>query len=185
MTKAEEYGPLLPDMGTWHERFGTWAAATALVSRLEALIEPPGPEHENRYGWEPLPLCDFLTGLDICEREASGRRLLVVGSGLGSKLYLAQQLGWDVHGIEDHAPYVRVSRERFPDCPVELADCMLFGGYGAFDVIYSYCPFTTRELESAHYERMRCQMQPGALLFVPGGVDPEHLAHVDFAVWRV
>jgi 2-polyprenyl-3-methyl-5-hydroxy-6-metoxy-1,4-benzoquinol methylase len=42
----------------------------------------------------------FEHGLEVLEREVSGRRLLDVGCGAGTFLAIAAGRGWDVHGVE-------------------------------------------------------------------------------------
>jgi SAM-dependent methyltransferase len=134
------------------------------------------------YGWEPLPVVDFLREMDIVGRGES-RRFLDVGSGIGEKLALAGLLGFAPQGIEIDPELAYHSRRFFP-YPVEVVDAYDFRSYHRYDVIYCYRPMIEVsdqvELNSVIAERMN----PGALFVSVGGPWPKELNRVDGQVYR-
>jgi SAM-dependent methyltransferase len=114
----------------------------------------------------------------------AGRLFLDVGSGIGSKLFLASQSGWEAHGLESRAEYALVSKQLFPDLPVELGDAFAYQAYDQFDLIYSYRLCVDPDHQDCLNDIIAKQMKPGALFFSAGGPWPDWLEHVGGQVWR-
>jgi SAM-dependent methyltransferase len=165
----------------WQRQHRSWAALEALVEHFESRVEPKGPPAGRFYGWQPLSLIDFLDGMDVAKDRG---HFLDVGSGLGTKLKLADALGWAVEGLEIYEPYAEVSRQLFADFKVELGDAFDYQRYGSFDLVYCYrlCIASDDQDQLNHW--IADQLKPGALFFSAGGPWPEWLEHVDGQVWR-
>ena len=134
------------------------------------------------YGWEPLPLYDFLQGMRVA-RPGDGRRFLDVGSGVGEKLKLAHMLGWEPEGVEINPILAGTSREMWP-YPVTVADAFDYDGYGEFDLVYCYAILIERDDQMELHHHVTERMRPGALYFAAGGPDPDWLENIGGQVWR-
>lgn len=164
------------------------AAISEVLERLEAQITPRGPvEDEQWYGWIPFPLDQFIEGMRICRQQLGPgwHRFLDIGSGIGTKLALADALGFESFGIERWKPYVDVSDRCFPHCPVIVSEANYPNEYDRFDVVFLYGCATS----SAEHERLNRvitgQMKSGALFFAPKPPLPVWLEHVDGPIWRI
>lgn len=135
------------------------------------------------YGWEPLPLFDFLEGMRVAAGATTGRRFLDVGSGIGEKLALAALLGWEPEGIELSAPLAVSSRMYWPH-PVAIVDAFDFAGYRVYDLVYCYRPLVREEDQAALNRWIVGHLRPGALFFCAGGPDPDGLTELGGQVWR-
>jgi SAM-dependent methyltransferase len=176
---------LLPDGEEWHGRLDSWAALQGLTTALEALVLPEPPDDSVWYGWEPLPLLDFIEGITMC-RDALGpgeHRFLDVGCGIGDKLVLARALGFEVHGIERHAPYAAVARDTFDvSAEVEWADA--YERYDEHDVVYCNRLARDESRQTTLGDLIADRMRPGSLFWCVGPPYPERLTHVGGVVWR-
>jgi 2-polyprenyl-3-methyl-5-hydroxy-6-metoxy-1,4-benzoquinol methylase len=161
-------------------------AVQELVERLEAQFMPRTPKDEDWFGWIPLRLDVFLSGL-LAVRDQLGfgrHRLLEVGSGIGSKLVLAHALGFEPVGIERYEPYVTVCRRLYPHVTVRVADAERFAGYGAYDVVYSNRVASSLDRQAAINQRIAARLAPGACLFAANCHPLEGLERVAEHVWR-
>lgn len=143
----------------------------ALVELLQRVLTPYVPDDEEWYNWQTLSLTAFYTGMEEVRRKLGrGRfRFLDVGSGIGTKLYLADTLGFEPYGIERVPQYARVSRTLFPEYPVHEGNVLEFDALHQFHVIYSYRiakdPEDQKRVD-AHIDRYA---QSGAIRFlIPG-----------------
>jgi SAM-dependent methyltransferase len=163
------------------------AAIQRLIERLEANYTPTGPKDDlNWYGWIGLPIAVFLEGMLAARRILGvGRhRFLDVGSGIGTKLILAHELGWATTGIERWRPYVEVSRHLVPFAKVHVGDGARYMSYGAHDLVYLYGIAVDPGDHEAINRHIARQLKPGALFFCARRPFPEGLEHVAELVWR-
>jgi SAM-dependent methyltransferase len=163
------------------------AAVQALIERLEANYLPRGPtQDEYWYGWIALPLGTFLEGM-LTARAVLGpdkHRFLDVGSGIGTKLILAHELGWHTTGIERWRPYIDVSRRLAPMARVLHGDGAQFMSYHRYDLIYLYGIATDPSDHEQINQHIVKQMKPGALFFCARRPFPDGLEHVAELIWR-
>lgn len=181
-------------------------ATQALIERLEAHLTPPGPTQDpDWYGWIPLRHAVFLAGLlqarHILNRQASAIRqtstetvnqndgryqFLDVGSGIGTKLIIAHELGYHPHGIERWSPYVDVSRTIAPFAEVVTASATdpPGGYYSRYDLIHYYGCSPDQAKDGAIKDRVTTHMKPGALFFTTRRPFPTGMQHVAQFLWR-
>ena len=163
--------------------FDPMTAAQMLVENLGLHLAPDDGD-PDRYYWAPLPLVDFFAGMAICAEHATGKRFLEIGSGIGTKLFVASAMGWDVRGVEVRANYATVSRNIFPQLPVYKSAAETYVGYDRVDVVYCYRPLKDAEAQARLNRLIADRMRPGALLFSAGGPYPDWLEHISGEVWR-
>ncbi len=142
-------------------------AIHSLLHRLETRWHDSfdsGPYH----AWNPLPFWDFLDGVRAAEPYAHGRRFLDVGCGIGTKLALMHELGWDVSGIDRHEPYVEAARELMHERPrsVTHGDAFDFEVFDA-DLVYMYRPMKSEDDTDALEQHVARRLPAGAVLFLP------------------
>lgn len=163
------------------------AAVQALVERLEANHTPPGPTKDPHwYSWIPLPLHTFLENM-LMARTILGpgtHRFLDVGSGIGTKLILAHELGFKATGIERWRPYIDVSRRLAPMARVLHGDGAQYMAYNLYDLVYIYGIATDPNDHARINAHIAGQMKPGALMFCARRPFPEGLEHQGGLIWR-
>jgi len=81
-----------------------------------------------------------------CEQNL---RFLDVGCGLGSKVGIAQSLGFDAYGLEINPYYAAIASEQVGPNRILCTDAVGFCDYGKFDVIYFYNPMVSDEIEQS------------------------------------
>jgi SAM-dependent methyltransferase len=163
------------------------AAVQRLIERLEANITPAGPVLDpDWYGWIPLPLANFLEGMLLARRILGpGRhRFLDIGSGIGTKLILAHELGFHAFGIERWHPYLHVSQRIAPFATVVHADAARYEPYHTFDLIYLYGVATDPADHEQINRHITSRMRAGALFFCARRPFPAWLEHAGGLIWR-
>jgi hypothetical protein len=177
--------PLLPESSDWHGQYENWSAIQELITVLENRILPSSPDKDEWFGWEPLPIADFMHGMAIVKNAlGSGtHRFLDIGCGIGSKVYLAKYLGFDAHGLERHDPYRTVAQDVF-DVQTELGWAQEYSGYSSFSVLYCYSLTSDSELQSKLNHYITDQIPKGTIFFSAGGPYPDWLEHIGGQVWR-
>lgn len=89
---------------------------------------------------------------------------LDVGCGIGNVMLLAEQLGFEVHGLEKDRKPCAVARRLFDPERVSEADIWEYADYQRFKVIYYFRPFADRELQLQFERMIEDRLQPGGLL---------------------
>jgi SAM-dependent methyltransferase len=134
------------------------------ATRNEAGREYPFVAMDPRQVFAQLRFAGEYLGL-APDAEGEGRpRLLDVGCGIGNVLLFAEQLGFDVFGIEkDDYPY-RIAARLFGEERIERVDIWTYDCYGDFEVIYYFRPFSDREPQYRFEKMIEERLQPGGLL---------------------
>jgi SAM-dependent methyltransferase len=163
-------------------------AAQQLVTHLETAFTPPFPDDEQVwYPYQPSAVVEFYDSIDRVRRLlGEGRyRFLDVGSGIGSKLFLADILGFEAEGIERYAPYVEVSLSLYPKLRATCVNAEEFTAYADFDVVH--CNGLALDLE--HQQQINRlimgRMRPGALYWFSSDPAPDWSEPVADRIWRV
>lgn len=164
----------------------TIEALNQTILALERRWIPPDPKNPNYYGYIPLNVRWFIEGMEVAMRCHPGRGFLDVGCGIGTKMLIARHLGYEVSGIEVHAPYAEVARELCPGANIEVADAFDVNHFDA-DVVYVYRPCRGDELEGRLERHVVANMNPGALIFCDGRDEPPTSTGVLMGppVWRI
>ncbi len=89
---------------------------------------------------------------------------LDIGCGIGNVLLFAEQIGFDVYGIEkDQYPFYVASR-MVGSKRISQADILNYDQYGDFDIVYYFCPLTDSNLQKRFELQVENTMRPGAIL---------------------
>lgn len=122
-----------------------------------------------RTGWMPFQLADFIAIMSEVMIEAEGTQFLEVGSGVGTKSFVARELfGLTTFGLEYDASMV-VTAEQKGRGPVWQGDALQYPGemFTHSDIIWMYRPFKDPVLQEQLESRIYGEMKPGAI--VAGG----------------
>ncbi len=141
-------------------------AVEGMIRRLEELWLPPSPDETVHYGYVPLGLPEYLSGLEVCAASTDGRRFLDLGCGIGRSMLLAHLSGWQVTGIEHYSPYAEVARRLVPEATVLECEAEAFDGFSQFDVVYSFRLCVDDDDQNALEQSLVRRMRPGAVLFL-------------------
>lgn len=141
-------------------------AITCTLFRLEQPILPSTPDASVYFAYDPLPIADFFSGVQIAVPFTRGRRFLDIGCGIGTKLMLMHYLGWEVAGIDRHEPYVKAARKLIPEASLTCADLRDVGSFTA-DFVYMYRPGVSDALEDALERHVISCLTPGTVLYLP------------------
>ena len=96
--------------------------------------------------------------------EASPPTFLDIGCGIGNVLLFAEQVGFDVYGIEkDPYPFYVASR-MLGSGRISQDDILDYDRYGEFDVVYYFCPLTDGTLQRNFELQVENSIRPGAIL---------------------
>jgi SAM-dependent methyltransferase len=138
-----------------------------LVAKLQYELLPNREPTKQWFDWQTLPLGTFYAGMHaVRQKLGPGRFSFVdVGSGIGTKLFLADTLGFEVWGIERRPDYVEVSNALFPEYPVKCIDALEYQDYADFDVIYSYRLARKDQLQERVNAHIVEHMRDGAIFF--------------------
>lgn len=154
--------------GSQLSRSSAIAALSTTIDRLEAAWLPTEfVAHPEFFDYQPTPVDLFVHGLIHVQEVSKGPKFLDVGSGIGTKLLIAHQMGFEVQGIEIRAYYAAISRHLCPEATVEIADARGYGKYGLFDVVFCYRPIISEEGQAALERFLTEQMRQDAILFLP------------------
>lgn len=140
-----------------------------LVNKLQDELIPRGlPDEDPKwFKWQSLPLSSFYAGMyAIKEKLGPGRHKFVdVGSGIGTKLFLADTMGFEPYGIERRSSYINVSMRLFPEYDVWWGDALKFQDYQRFDVIYSFRLAQQDDVQQQINDHIVEHMKDGAIFF--------------------
>lgn len=133
----------------------------ALASQMTRPLDTPG------WGFvgirTELAVSQLLSARQLFP-DGARPRFLDCGSGLSFVTAIAHELGFDSTGIEYHEDYVALARQLFPFVDVIQGDVLQFTGYGDFDVIYYYGPFSNDAIQREFEQKVEAEAKPGALI---------------------
>jgi protein-L-isoaspartate O-methyltransferase len=106
--------------------------------------------NNNYYPNASFSLLRFLARLRSIQKLCGpGSSFLDVGCGLGNKVWIAQELGFDAYGIELNKKYAEIACAYVGPGRVLCQDGVTYPDYSKYDVIYFYNPMPSGELETA------------------------------------
>ncbi len=95
-------------------------------------------------------------------KEAQELKFVDIGCGFGNVMLFAEQLEFQVFGLEKDAASLRVARDLFEPAQLIEEDIRHYSGYDQFDIIYYFCPLTEGQREFERF--VEDQMKKGAIL---------------------
>lgn len=163
-------------------RHDSITALHQVLCRLEESLVGSPVDENGFFGYHPLPLTEFLRGME--ELGEPRGRFLDLGCGLGTKLLLAHYLGWsELAGVE-HEPVLAFRAELIvPEATIYQTDACCFDCAG-FDAIYTYRLCQDLGRQDALGRHIARTADPGTLVFYAGADLPAG-AHVAESIWRV
>ncbi len=143
-----------------------------LVERFERHLLRPHTPYGDCWHYVALPLEKAVSLLErvyaACQAiwPKHRPRFLEAGCGLGTKVLLAERIGYEASGVEIHPGYVATARQLVSPHQIHEADLRTFDRYDQFDVIYSYTPMRTPAGNRLILEQMLDGMADGAILLL-------------------
>lgn len=126
--------------------------------------EYPFVAMDTRQVYAQLRFAKEYLGLADEPGEKPRPTLLDIGCGIGNILLFAEQLGFDVYGIEKDPYPCSIAQRLFGTDKVGQHDIWTFDRYGEFDVLYYFRPFSDREPQRRFEAMIEDCLKPGGLL---------------------
>jgi SAM-dependent methyltransferase len=162
-------------------------AVGAAIANLEQRWLPEPHGIDGLYGYVPLPLSEFLSGITSVDLSTPGS-FLDVGCGLGVKLVIMRSLGWRVAGIDIHQPYLDAAAELCPDADLTCADLRDTQSFDV-DFVFMFRPAIDDAMERECETHLLERLEPGTVLFLAGErlIDPGEYGGLPVGdqVWRM
>lgn len=163
-------------------RHDTVTALGQVLRRFEEQRVGPGVDRDGCFGHHPLPLPEFLRGLEVIG-DLRGR-WLSLGCGYGTKLALLHYLGWpELVGVERDPVLAHCAEQLVPEALIHQCDAFTFDCSG-FDVVYTYRLYQDLDRQEALGRHIAATAEPGALVFYAGADMPTGELVAE-SVWRV
>ncbi|ADH85254.1 class I SAM-dependent methyltransferase [Desulfurivibrio alkaliphilus] len=143
---------------------GLLAGEASRDSDNDTSREYPFVAMDSRQVFRQLALTRRQLGLDREPAAGPGPSFLDVGCGIGNVMLLAEQLGFDVYGLEKDRKPCATARKFFGPERVSAGDIWEYGDYRQFRVIYYFRPFADRTLQQRFERMIEDQLQPGGIL---------------------
>lgn len=150
------------------------------VGWFDALYREAGDD-VSRVPWADLiPNPNLVEWLETNAARGNGRRVLVIGCGLGDDAEVLAAIGFEVTAFDVSATAIKWCRNRFPNSTVryETADLLALPAewHGAFDLVVEIYTLQVLppELRSAAMQAMAdCVTADGSLLVIARGREPQ------------
>lgn len=143
---------------------GFYSRDAARETRNDTDCEYPFVAMDTRQIFAQLAFVSSFLGLDREEPPALPLRFLDVGCGIGNVLLIAEQFGFEVYGIEkDEYPF-RVAAKLIGEERIAQADIWAYAGYGEYEVVYYYRPFSGRTQQLRFEKLIENSMKTGSIL---------------------
>jgi len=123
--------------------------------------EYPFVAMDTRQVYEQLKFVKNYLGMSD---EGPDFSLVDLGCGFGNVLLFAEQLSFDVYGIEKDEFTVPLAVRLFGEDKIEQADIRTYPNYERFDVIYYFCPLPNHEPQKKLERNIEDRMKVGAIL---------------------
>ena len=126
--------------------------------------EYPCVAMDTRQVFAQLDFVARYLGLDPQVVPEHPPRLLDVGCGIGNILLFAEQFGFETYGIEkDEYPF-QVAAKLIGEERIAQVDIWTYEGFGGYEVIYYYRPFSGREQQLRFERLIEDTMKTGGIL---------------------
>jgi SAM-dependent methyltransferase len=124
---------------------------------MELLNEDCNYREDGSFKYIPYNMESFIKLL-----EGKTGKFLDVGCGIGDKVLMAKELGFDAYGIEKDERLFKIANKYLSN--ITLIDAMDFQDYDKFEVIYVYRPFKDEEKLKQLSDLIKSKMNPEAIL---------------------
>lgn len=141
-------------------------AINELIYRLTRRWETIVPQFEKNYGYDPLPLIEFMVDIRIADENAHGNKFIDIGCGIGDKLALMCGYGYQVQGVEFFVPYVSAARYLVPEADIQAMNAFDLEEINA-DIVYMYRPMKEDDDQRDLEEHVISLLSPGNVLYLP------------------
>lgn len=143
---------------------GFYSRDAAKETRNDTDCEYPFVAMDTRQVFAQMDFVRAFLELDRENPPNPQPRLLDVGCGIGNVLLVAEQFGFEVYGIEkDEYPF-QVAARLIGEERIAQADIWTYEGYGEYEVIYYYRPFSGREQQLRFERLIEDRMKTGGIL---------------------
>lgn len=143
---------------------GFYSRDAAKETSNDTDCEYPFVAMDTRQIFAQFSFVSTFLGLDPAEQTARQPRILDVGCGIGNVLLIAEQFGFEVHGIEKDDYSFRIAAKLIGEERIAQADIWSYEGYGDYEVVYYYRPFSGRDQQLRFEKLIEEKMQTGAIL---------------------
>ena len=136
---------------------------------MHALVGGVG-RHEDKPGsWAFVGLRTEMAVAQLLKARAvlpagPAPKFLDCGAGLSFVTTLAGGLGFDATGVEWNDGYVSLAKGLFPSTKIIRGDVLTFDGYGDYDVIYYYGPFSDEDIQRSFEEKVEAEAKVAAVI---------------------
>ncbi len=149
-------------LGVINRFIGLFSRQIQKQTKLETSKEYPFVAMDTRQVFEELLLArDYIVKKDP-STNLQDKRFLDVGCGFGNVMLFAEQMGFDVYGIEKDEASISRALKFFDRSQIINEDIKTFDKYKEFDVVYFFCPLTEGEREFEEF--LEDQIRPEAIL---------------------
>ncbi len=93
-----------------------------------------------------------------------GLRFIDIGCGIGNILLIAEQLEFEVFGIEKDPASLAIARELIGPAAVDEIDIWQYDGLADFDVLYYFRPFCEKTMQLRFEKHVEDACSPGAVI---------------------
>ncbi len=160
-------------------------------SKNDTASEYPFVAMDTRQAYQEIKLAWDYMAEGHGRPQAAPPTFLDIGCGIGNVLLFAEQIGFDVYGIEkDQYPFYVASR-MVGSKRISQTDILNYDQYGNFDIVYYFCPLTDSNLQKQFELQVENTMRPGAILIAnykrSSAIkdDPRfRKLHIDLPVWE-
>lgn len=143
---------------------GFYSRDAAKETRNDTDCEYPFVAMDTRQVFAQMDFVRAFLELDRENPPTPQPRLLDVGCGIGNVLLVAEQFGFEVYGIEkDEYPF-QVAARLIGEERIAQADIWTYEGYGEYEVIYYYRPFSGREQQLRFERLIEDRLKTGGIL---------------------
>lgn len=126
--------------------------------------EYPFVAMDTRQVFEQIRFVKYYLNISDGPIQNKKYNFLDVGCGIGNVLLIAEQLNFDVYGLEKDRYPAQVASRLIGEDKIFQKDIWTYHDYGEYDVIYYFRPFSDRGPQKKFEKLIEDQMKAGAIL---------------------
>ena len=167
--KEKNFSPLDRDeeldilFGVINRFIGYFTRDSIKQTQNDTKSEYPFVPMDTRQAYEQI-LCakNYLDASSIDNQ--SDYSFIDVGCGIGQIMILAEMAGFNAFGIEKDPYPCKIAQKLMGTDKVSQADIWDYDGYGDFDVVYYFRPFSTKKLQGRFEKLIEDKVKVGGLI---------------------